>query len=606
MPISALPQAPYRQDNKLFPTPLVGDVLFSEIRDCNRGNEPFPAYGTPHPNADKWPNHKLVYIKPVQIERNEIFEFFYAADRENQDLYNFQYLEGGFVLNRSYVILRSELDTFNEPADGTVDVQFSEYKYATRNVKRIDEKELDSLYVNVEHIYSKQGVEIAKSSDSKTGYSVRRVTKIGVNPITGGNSQSQLDEKGWTNQTESVIVTGGTIASAREQKPFIKIDSNSTAATIPTLPATGNGNSQLVYDNGTDKVYQNTVEVSTARTGPAGTEKDVKPFVALTANKTYSTTGDISAPTGSSNVIYNDGQTTVYEVSNVTATAKETQIGISKEVRVGYRFEHTDRYSPNNELRSNGIGDVDLVYTDGAVTAYKLRESRVYLDSKKFISSQKNTKIFKRSVETEYFSTPYGPDSDIYDSELVASDGSTNIYKRDTVTVTPKQKNTYFSFVQATRPAELTRVAFQVVERQASFKSTRDTRDKIVVKPIIKEGFTGLFPAKIVEYYQDEAPQETSFNIIRFNPTSIDYEGLTFNLQIGPTLHEQISLKDTIGTSDPEFKAGTQLDDDFKSIPATVPTKVPTGYQLHAVDIEPYEKGFVIKEIYIKWKDDNA
>jgi len=183
MPISPLPQAPYRQDNRNFPTPLVGDVLFSEIRDCTRGNDPFPAYGTPHPNSEKWPYHKLVFIKPVPIERDGIFEFFYAAERDNQDLYNFQYLEGGFVLNRAYVILRSELATFNEPADGTVDVRFPEYKYATRNVKRIDEKELDSLYVNVEHIYSKQGVEIAKSSDSKTGYSVRRTTQIGVSPL---------------------------------------------------------------------------------------------------------------------------------------------------------------------------------------------------------------------------------------------------------------------------------------------------------------------------------------------------------------------------------------------------------------------------------------
>jgi hypothetical protein len=61
-------------------------VLFSEIRDCNRIL--IPEYGTPHPDTVKWPHHKLVYVKPVDIERNEIFEFFYAADRENQDLYN--------------------------------------------------------------------------------------------------------------------------------------------------------------------------------------------------------------------------------------------------------------------------------------------------------------------------------------------------------------------------------------------------------------------------------------------------------------------------------------------------------------------------------------
>ena len=82
MPVSQLPQAPYRQDRKIFPTPIIGDVLFSEVRDCNRGN-PFPEYGTPYPNSNKWPDHKLVYIKPVDIERNEIFEFFYTLRINN-------------------------------------------------------------------------------------------------------------------------------------------------------------------------------------------------------------------------------------------------------------------------------------------------------------------------------------------------------------------------------------------------------------------------------------------------------------------------------------------------------------------------------------------
>ena len=89
MAISKLPQAPFRQDRKIFPTALSTDVLFSEIRDGTRSE--LPAYGTPYPDSGKWPNHKLVFIKPVDIERNEIFEFFYAADRANQDLYNFAF-----------------------------------------------------------------------------------------------------------------------------------------------------------------------------------------------------------------------------------------------------------------------------------------------------------------------------------------------------------------------------------------------------------------------------------------------------------------------------------------------------------------------------------
>ena len=168
MPVSALPQAPYRQDRKVFPTPIIGDVLFSEVRDCNRGN-PFPEYGSPYPNAAKWPDHKLVYIKPVDIERNEIFEFFYAADRENQDLYNFS---SGYrnvvgnaggrefqVVQRSYVTLREKFKPmdieFGTPMMDVPEGKFEgvEYVFFDRQQQRINEQELDSLYVAEVHTY---------------------------------------------------------------------------------------------------------------------------------------------------------------------------------------------------------------------------------------------------------------------------------------------------------------------------------------------------------------------------------------------------------------------------------------------------------------------
>jgi hypothetical protein len=168
MAVSQLPQAPYRQDRKIFPTPIIGDVLFSEVRDCNRGN-PFPEYGSPYPNANKWPDHKLVYIKPVDIERNEIFEFFYAADRENQDLYNFS---SGYrnvvgnaggrefrVVQRSYVTLRENFQPLDIPFGTAMpnipEDKFDgvEYVFFDRQQQRINEQELDSLYVAEVHTY---------------------------------------------------------------------------------------------------------------------------------------------------------------------------------------------------------------------------------------------------------------------------------------------------------------------------------------------------------------------------------------------------------------------------------------------------------------------
>jgi hypothetical protein len=167
MPISALPQAPFRQDRKIFPTPLVGDVLFSEVRDCNRIL--IPEYGTYHPDTVKWPDHKLVYVKTVDIERDGIFEFFYAAERENQDLYNFSSAYRNIIGNvggrefrivqRSYVTLRESFQPLDIPFGTAMpdipEGKFEgvEYVFFDRQQQPIAEQELNALFVAEAHTY---------------------------------------------------------------------------------------------------------------------------------------------------------------------------------------------------------------------------------------------------------------------------------------------------------------------------------------------------------------------------------------------------------------------------------------------------------------------
>lgn len=167
MAVSQLPQAPYRQDRRIYPTPIIGDVLFSEVRDCTRSE--IPEYGTPHPNPKKWPDHKLVFVKPVDIERDGIFEFFYAAERENQDLYNFS---SGYrnvvgnvggrefrVVQRSYVTLRDKFQPmdieFATPMMNVPEGKFDdvEYVFFDRQQQPIQEQELNALFVAEVHTY---------------------------------------------------------------------------------------------------------------------------------------------------------------------------------------------------------------------------------------------------------------------------------------------------------------------------------------------------------------------------------------------------------------------------------------------------------------------
>ena len=141
---------------------MIGDVLFSQIEDCTRIT--IPEYGTPHPDTGKWPNHKLVFVRPVENERDGIFEFFYAADRDNQNLYNWEVTKadiGGTrfdAVARDYLVPRASFVT-TTPTMGTAMPNVPTGKFtgtfvlAERSQKRIGQQELDSLYVVDSHVY---------------------------------------------------------------------------------------------------------------------------------------------------------------------------------------------------------------------------------------------------------------------------------------------------------------------------------------------------------------------------------------------------------------------------------------------------------------------
>lgn len=187
MAVSPLPQAPFRQDQRIFPTPLIGDVLFSEVRDCNRIL--IPEYGTPHPNPVKWPHHKLVYVKSVDIERDGVFEFFYAADRENQDLYNFQFSQadvGGTKFDavvRTYVTPRASFTPTNYamgevmPND-PVGLFSDTYVLSEYSQRELQEQTLNSLYVTEQLVYIKKVALIQNDFDEYFGENLKTTQSL--------------------------------------------------------------------------------------------------------------------------------------------------------------------------------------------------------------------------------------------------------------------------------------------------------------------------------------------------------------------------------------------------------------------------------------------
>lgn len=79
-----------RHQIKTFPTPLPVDLIFYEVVDSAYQRTQGWEYGQAHWDNQNYPNHVLVYVAPQPPSKdvpNRQF-WYYAANRENQDLYN--------------------------------------------------------------------------------------------------------------------------------------------------------------------------------------------------------------------------------------------------------------------------------------------------------------------------------------------------------------------------------------------------------------------------------------------------------------------------------------------------------------------------------------
>jgi hypothetical protein len=146
-------------------TPLK-DLLFFEVVDYNLQANRNMSYGDAHHDVAKYPHHVLVYITPADKE-GKFYRFYYAAKRENQDQYNWEFQKadiGGVnfdAVKRTYIILRSEFNA-STPAMGSPmpdipeDLFIGDYVLARREQVRTPDTELDSMFVFEQRTYVKR------------------------------------------------------------------------------------------------------------------------------------------------------------------------------------------------------------------------------------------------------------------------------------------------------------------------------------------------------------------------------------------------------------------------------------------------------------------
>ena len=175
------PYAIAKEEEHSHVTPVVGDVLFYVTVDrppnASGGTPDHPAYGTAYGTAP-FADHKLCFVKQVDPE-GQFFQYYYAADRLNQDDYNFEFSQADLGGNqydtviRTYVNLRADFtDTDGDHVAGDImddpTSQFDDiYILMTRQQKRIGDSELDSLFVIEQRVYFKDEDKISFNTDSE-------------------------------------------------------------------------------------------------------------------------------------------------------------------------------------------------------------------------------------------------------------------------------------------------------------------------------------------------------------------------------------------------------------------------------------------------------
>jgi len=142
-----------------FPTPVIDDVVISEIVNAWKGDYQPLEYGTlwrdvSHaPNQGSFPEHKLVYQQPTS-EDGQWVKRIWVNDRVNQDSYNYaiKYSAGSQehpIYIRTYIVPR---EGYAPLPDGTPDPLFPTAVLVDEEANR-NEGELDSKYITVTRVY---------------------------------------------------------------------------------------------------------------------------------------------------------------------------------------------------------------------------------------------------------------------------------------------------------------------------------------------------------------------------------------------------------------------------------------------------------------------
>jgi hypothetical protein len=198
------------------------DIKIQRVRDAELGEA--------HWDRVRYPDHRLVYKTPLDAA-GQWHKYYYAADRENQDDYNWQL--DGESLTRTYIISRESyldgLGTIYGPESrtttvGVADSFFTLYGFTHEQIQRAPD-ELESLYVVLTKVFQ----QIRKKKqfyDDELSLTITEVTEIVPRGfVSASSTPGRVTEINPVNQFYDLKVTQtiGTVA-------------DNGAITLPTYP----------------------------------------------------------------------------------------------------------------------------------------------------------------------------------------------------------------------------------------------------------------------------------------------------------------------------------------------------------------------------------
>lgn len=468
---------------------------------------------------------------------------------------------------------------------------------------------------------------------------------VPVLPATGeGSSRLVYDgaKKIYENVKQIATPRAGNAGSEKEQKAYVSITRDKRYSTFNNI-ATSSGSAQIVFNDGNVQVYEITEERSQARTGSAGQERDVRPYVSLLTDKSYTTSGTVSGATGTSRVVYNDGTLQIYEVGNVRATPRYDRSGQEIERKPYVEITTNKRFAPSPTVSAT-TGSSNVVYNDGQVQVYEVSENSsrpvlgnageerrgqpwgyiasaisyttsgtvggpgsskiIYNDGQSivyevsretaqitsggFVSQRNKTPLYTEEVTTTYgrSATVSG---DMSRSRVIYNDGQVQVYENEAISVTAGQTRTYQTVARFAVPAVLKQI------QQITFPK-RDGTTEIHFVPVIEEGFEGYFNATVIEKFTVGNATATK-PIKYFKPAPVSIITPYGSLRVSPTLHSDLSFNLTTGTIDPVYEYIIQR----INIPQTDPPQWKgAGEILVGFQSDPFKNGFITREIYVK------